>query len=79
MDTLPTVKALTKPQCLMLWRISHYGPSGWCRGLGRAGGAASRMMDRLKDLGFLGSGVGATDLTPRGRAAVDHWFPKPTK
>lgn len=77
MATLPTIKALTKPQRLMLWRISHYGPIGWCHGLGRAGGAVSRMMERLKDLGFIENGIGARGLTPRGRDAVDHYFPKP--
>jgi len=44
---------LTKTQIEAMVRIRDRGPSAWCAGKGRAGGAVSRMFDRLRDLGMV--------------------------
>ena len=40
-------KALTRTQADALRRIKDKGPLAWCFGVGRAGGAVSRMFDRM--------------------------------
>jgi hypothetical protein len=34
-------------------RVKDFGPGGWDKGRGRAGGAVSRMFDRMKEAGFV--------------------------
>jgi len=45
-------KHLTRNQVAALTQIRDGGPEAWCDGYGRAGGAISRMFDRLTSLGL---------------------------
>ena len=62
---------LTKPQLLALLRIRFGGPSAWCDGTkSRAGGAISRMFNRLVARGYV---TGPPyQLTAKGRQATAH-------
>lgn len=49
-------------------RVKDSGPYAWAKGRGRAGGAISRMFDRMKDAGFVTGPPYAP--TPKGVAAL---------
>ncbi len=48
-----TAKALTRTQADALRRVRDHGSDAWCKGFGRAGGAVSRMFDRLRHDGLV--------------------------
>jgi hypothetical protein len=61
-------KRLTRPQIAALRRVRDDGPNAWDAGLSRAGGAVSRMFDRLEEMALV------TDaphkITQHGRAVL---------
>jgi hypothetical protein len=59
---------LTKTQIDALRRIRDHGPYAWCKGRGRAGGAVSRMFDRLADKEFCTRAP--HEITAKGLAAL---------
>lgn len=70
LDTIERqAKALTRTQAAALRRIRDHGPCTWCKGLGRAGGAVSRMFDRLALLGL--ATVPPHEITKHGRNVLD--------
>ena len=44
---------LTPPMVRRLQYIRDLGPTAWCHGAGRAGGAIARMFDRMRDAGLI--------------------------
>lgn len=48
-----TVDSLTKAQIEALVRVRDRGSLAWCAGLGRAGGAVSRMFERMAEQGLV--------------------------
>lgn len=63
-------KALTRTQIEALIRIRDQGPLAWCKGRGRAGGAVSRMFDRMEIMGLVTSAPHR--LTEHGRQVLQH-------
>lgn len=59
---------LTRAQIDGLRRIRDRGPLAWCHGLGRAGGAVSRMFGRMTDLGLCTAPP--HNITKKGRATL---------
>lgn len=54
LDTIErAAKALTYKHASAIRRVHELGPEAWCEGRGRAGGAVSRMFDRLVAAGLV--------------------------
>jgi hypothetical protein len=70
-DTIErAAKELTRSQIDAMKRIRDRGPGGWCFGRGRAGGAVSRMFDRLCAAGLMKGPP--FELTPFGEQVLAH-------
>jgi hypothetical protein len=69
LDTIEhTAKSLTRTQIHGLIRIRDRGPLAWCHGLGRAGGAVSRMFERMVAQGLCTRAP--HEITSFGRAVL---------
>ena len=62
-------KSLTRTQKDGLQRVRDRGPMAWCAGLGRAGGAVSRMFDRLEVMGLVTRAP--HNITEHGRKVLE--------
>ncbi len=59
---------LTREQIEGLRRVRDGGPYAWCKGRGRAGGAVSRMFERMADMGLVTRAP--HEITEKGRVAL---------
>jgi hypothetical protein len=62
----------TRAQLLGMARIRVYGSTGWCKFQARAGGAISRMFDRMANTGWVTKPP--IELTPVGNRVLDEWL-----
>lgn len=70
MGTQPHIN-ITRTMMEALWRVHKRGPESWDAGRGRAGGAVSRMFDRMVAAGLVSKPPYIP--TPRGLQALDEW------
>lgn len=66
-----TAPALTYKHACAIRRVREIGPEAWCDGRGRAGGAVSRMFDRLVAAGLLKGPP--YEATPFGIKALEQY------
>lgn len=72
-DKVTPERLLTRKQAEGLRRIRDLGPMAWCNG-GRAGGAISRMFDRMAADGLCTKAP--HHITDKGREAVARFYGK---
>lgn len=66
---------LNAKQAAALIRIRDHGSTAWCQGQGRAGGAVSRMFDRMVAAGLCTPPP--YTITDKGRQALLTWTERP--